>query len=185
MPKDNPYQNKDELRYLYRQKRKELSSEYKAKASHGLCNILQELTHSFQTIVSFWSNEEEVNINPFNQCLIEEKECVLPKVADKHLHLYTVKDEGHLKMGCFNLKEPSEDVCPLFVDHQKIDLLLVPGVVFDKEGGRIGYGGGYYDRLLARLPKVPIWGVCFKEQISDQKLPQSKKDLKVDRIVVF
>ena len=183
MTKENHSYNKQELRYIYRQKRQSLSKEYTENASEKLCSILTELTRSFSTIVSFWSHPDEININPFNQYLIQEKTAVFPKVADQHLHLYTVRDEGHLQEGRFGLKEPSKDICPLFQEQQKIDLILVPGVVFDHNRNRIGYGGGYYDRLLARFPNTLSWGVCFKEQIVLTGLPLEKHDQVVSRIV--
>ncbi|TET52762.1 MAG: 5-formyltetrahydrofolate cyclo-ligase, partial [Actinobacteria bacterium] len=68
-----------------------------------------------------------------------------------------------------------------------LNVIIVPGVAFDKEHHRLGYGGGYYDRLIAEtrdpIPETPIFiGLAFEEQIVD-KLPHNKHDQKVDFII--
>jgi 5-formyltetrahydrofolate cyclo-ligase len=68
------------------------------------------------------------------------------------------------------------------VDPSSIDVVGVPGVAFDRHGGRIGYGGGYYDRFLRGLPAFTV-GLVFGFQVVDDHLPAGRFDLPVDAIV--
>ena len=77
------------------------------------------------------------------------KRCVYPSVAGKSLQLYCVNSLDELRTGPpWNLREPLPDPVNR-VPLAEVDLLLVPGLAFDERGGRLGRGGGYYDRLLA------------------------------------
>ena len=64
-----------------------------------------------------------------------------------------------------------------------IDLIIVPGVVFDHHRHRIGRGGGYYDRFLARHLKTKKIGVCYSFQLKRHTIPHSWRDQKMDRII--
>ncbi len=63
-----------------------------------------------------------------------------------------------------------------------MDVIVVPGVGFDRAGGRLGRGGGYYDRALRSAPKVPKIGLCFREQLV-KKIPMAKRDVRVDKVI--
>ena len=67
------------------------------------------------------------------------------------------------------------------VNINQLDLVIVPGVAFDRFGGRLGRGSGYYDRFLKNL-KAIFYGVCFKQQVVD-KTPQDSHDAKMDIIM--
>ena len=79
-------------------------------------------------------------------------------------------------IGRYNILEPSIN-CPQ-VDINQLDLVIVPGVAFDHIGGRLGRGGGYYDRFLKKL-NAKFCGVCFREQVV-HKTPQDSHDIKMD-----
>ncbi len=85
---------------------------------------------------------------------------------------------GETEKGAFGVPEPKDKTQ---FDKTKIDLVLVPGVAFDKEGNRMGYGKGYYDRFLKDMCAFKI-GVCHSFQILD-KIPSEKHDVKMDMIV--
>ena len=78
------------------------------------------------------------------------------------------------------IEEPSAGCRPV---NDKSALVLVPGVAFDREGRRLGYGGGYYDRFFAREPKHPRWGLAYAFQIVE-KLPKEEWDQKVERVIL-
>jgi 5-formyltetrahydrofolate cyclo-ligase len=65
---------------------------------------------------------------------------------------------------------------------EDVDVVIVPGVAFDRRGGRVGYGGGFYDRLFSRAPAVPTVAVAFAVQLVDE-VPEGRSDRRVDAIV--
>ena len=120
--------------------------------------------------------------------VMAEKKLALPKVdkATRMLQLYFVTNlEADLQPGVWDIREPRSDRCtpaPL----NEIDLVLAPGVAFTQRGDRLGYGAGYYDRLLARFmpltPRPAVIVAAFSVQmVSD--LPLSATDRPVDCIV--
>jgi 5-formyltetrahydrofolate cyclo-ligase len=97
------------------------------------------------------------------------------------LGVYAVDDERDLVPGTFGLSHPGELATPVELHH--IDVVIVPGMAFDERGRRLGYGGGYYDRLLPRLrPDCARVGVAFDEQILAE-IPAEPHDGAVDLIV--
>lgn len=91
------------------------------------------------------------------QALTDGKQVLLPRVnkASKHLELFEIKDiDTDLAVGAYGIREPLAERCPRIEALGVIDLILMPGVAFDRKGGRLGYGGGYFDKLLAHLPHL-------------------------------
>ena len=80
----------------------------------------------------------------------------------------------------WNILEPTADT-ECFSDYQAIDLALIPGMAFDKDGHRLGRGKGYYDRLLPRL-SCPTIGICFPFQ-KVEKIPVEPWDIPVQRVL--
>lgn len=68
-----------------------------------------------------------------------------------------------------------------FIDPNEIDLIITPGVAFKKDGYRVGYGGGYYDRFLSKIPNTQTIAIAFSLQIVDE-LPIDNYDIPVDYI---
>ena len=90
--------------------------------------------------------------------------------------------ESSFRLGSFGVREPVEEDLN-FVPPDQIDLVVVPGLAFDRQGGRIGYGKGYYDRLLGRLgSEVPRIALAFDFQVLDA-VPQDENDIRVDAII--
>lgn len=103
---------------------------------------------------------------------------VLPRVlpgGGLALHLVT----GPLTPGAYGILEPQ----PSFpeIAPSELDLAIVPGVAFDRQGGRLGYGGGYYDRLLPSLDCLVV-GLCYGFQLFDTPLPLEAHDVRVGAI---
>ncbi len=90
--------------------------------------------------------------------------------------------ETELEEGMFGILEPEiEFIRPFPVE--EIDIVLVPGVAFDENGGRIGFGKGFYDEFLGRLPsETKRWALAFELQIVG-KLPLTDRDVAVERII--
>jgi len=138
-----------------------------------------------RVVLGYASFRQEVDTFPLlKEVLARGKELVLPRVdrARRSLDLLTVKDlEADLRPGYQGILEPDPSRCAP-ADPHLIDLVLVPGVVFDRRGFRLGYGGGYYDRLLASLPRAVRVGLAFSLQVVEE-LPVLPHDLPVDILV--
>jgi len=118
----------------------------------------------------------------------QEKGCriVLPccrKNEPGCMDFFTVMNKEELIPGMYNIPEPDRDQCALMEDPDP-EVVILPGVGFDRQGYRLGYGGGYYDRFLARhpMPSALIVGLGFSCQIMDA-LPHDPWDKKVDVVV--
>jgi 5-formyltetrahydrofolate cyclo-ligase len=99
------------------------------------------------------------------------------------LQAYQVTNlDTDLQSGYCNILEPNPKRCAAF-DPARLDVVIVPGSVFDRRGGRMGYGGGYYDRFLADLaPQATRIGVCFELQV-EEYIPLEPHDQFLDFIV--
>jgi 5-formyltetrahydrofolate cyclo-ligase len=105
-----------------------------------------------------------------------------PRVAERRLEACLITDPGRdLCPGAWGIFEPEQRCQVISID--EIDLAVVPGVVFDESGHRLGYGGGYYDRLLASSPSLPVIGLAFEVQIVTQGLPAEAHDVRLNWIV--
>ncbi|WP_155591556.1 5-formyltetrahydrofolate cyclo-ligase [Lysinibacillus cavernae] len=120
--------------------------------------------------------------------LIEElwkcgKKVAVPKCHPKtrEMSFYAIESFAQLETVYMHLREPIPEKCE-FVDASEMDVILVPGVVFDPYGYRIGYGGGYYDRYVLNYKKGKLMSLLFDEQIID-RVPTEEHDCPVDIIV--
>ena len=112
------------------------------------------------------------------------KKIILPitDTETKQLVLREVHDLQSLKLNKYGIPEPSPENTIRY-EAGLLDLIVVPGVVFDACGHRIGYGGGYYDRFLEKIdPSVPRISIAFEIQIVPE-IPKEEHDLPVDKIV--
>ncbi|MCC7546837.1 MAG: 5-formyltetrahydrofolate cyclo-ligase [Burkholderiales bacterium] len=110
---------------------------------------------------------------------------VLPRTQrePRGLALHEVSDlDADLAPGVWGIREPRPERCPL-VARESLDLVLAPGVAFTPRGGRLGYGGGFYDRLLGDWPQRPaVLAAAFEVQVVDE-LPIVAHDVPVDGVV--
>jgi 5-formyltetrahydrofolate cyclo-ligase len=117
--------------------------------------------------------------------LADGKRLALPKVNrhTNHLDLYWVEDpENQLAAGLWGIREPVVERCERLAATSEIEFVLLPGVAFTRDGARLGYGGGYYDKLLADMAQQPVLAAAaFALQIVEQ-LPQEATDIKVQWI---
>lgn len=119
------------------------------------------------------------------QVLADGKRLILPKVnrVTRQLDPYRVTDlDTQIGLGSYGIREPVASCCEL-ADLAEIDFILLPGVAFGRDGSRLGYGGGFYDKLLERLPHRPILvAAAFSMQLIEG-IPQEATDRKVDWLV--
>lgn len=119
------------------------------------------------------------------RALTDGKRVLLPRVnrASRHLDIYEVRDLARdIAPGLWGIREPIAARCER-MDGPEVDFILLPGVAFTHDGARLGYGGGFYDRLLARLPDSPaLVAGAFDLQVIDE-LPQEATDRKIEWLV--
>jgi 5-formyltetrahydrofolate cyclo-ligase len=137
------------------------------------------------TILCYASFRSEVETSGIiRESLVSGKKIVLPKVdrERQRLELYEVRDVTELSPGYMGIPEPSL-TGGRFASLEDIDLIIMPGAGFDISGNRLGYGGGYYDILLAQAGKEkPKIALAYEEQIVDS-IPSEQHDVRVDIIV--
>lgn len=135
-------------------------------------------------ILAYYPFRSEINTKIIiNDALSQGKEIALPRVSKDHLDLYYIQDLDHdLEPGCYDIMEPVPKRCRR-AKADTIDLVIVPGIGFDRDHNRLGYGGGFYDRLLMDIPEiVPRIALAFDIQVVD-RIPVSGHDLKVDILI--
>ena len=120
------------------------------------------------------------------QVLADGKRLALPRV-NRHtnqLDLYWVDDlESQLESGLWGIREPIVERCERLNTLNEVEFALLPGVAFGRNGARLGYGGGYYDKLLAHMTHQPaLAAAAFALQIVEG-LPQEATDVKVEWII--
>jgi 5-formyltetrahydrofolate cyclo-ligase len=108
------------------------------------------------------------------------KRVFLPLLESGTMAAAELKPGDSLAVTAYGPKEPSDRIA---VDPGEVDLVVAPGLGFDHEGYRLGYGGGHYDRYLSTLPPLtPRVGIAFQQQIVDE-LPHGTGDERLDLIV--
>ena len=139
-----------------------------------------------RTIMFFLSFRSEIDTSQMiKDNLSRGNRVLVPKTlpADREMipsELLSFKDD--LAPGAYGILEPKPEALRP-VDPRRIDLLIVPGVAFDLNGNRLGYGGGYYDRFFERLrPGVPLVALAFELQLVEQ-VPVEPWDRRMDWLV--
>ncbi len=149
--------------------------------SANICLQLEESLLFQQTscIALYYALPGEVETESLLEKWYQQKKLVLPLVKGDDLQFQQYLGKDYLQRGAFNIWEPDEK-CPI-VDLQDIELIIVPGVAFDRSRNRLGRGKGFYDRMLAQL-EIPKIGICFDFQLKEE-IPADTFDKKMDLII--
>jgi 5-formyltetrahydrofolate cyclo-ligase len=133
-------------------------------------------------VMAFWSFGSELDTRPLLDRLAEAgRTVVLPTIRDRVLEPRTWRPGEPLEETWFGASEPVDGAV---VDPGAIDVVAVPGVAFDRAGGRVGYGGGFYDRFLGQLrPAAFRVAVAFSCQLVDEPVPAGTFDVPIDAVV--
>lgn len=181
--------NKQETRQELVSIRKNLSPMRRLEAKEALsCQLYARLT-PYRSILSFCSLPQEIDTSALNQLLASEGRLLLPKIQGEALDLFHVTHiAAQLAPSSWNVVEPIPEACTLR-SLETVDCVLVPALGFDTAHRRIGYGKGYYDRLIAgakeALLPIRFIGIGFKEQQRTEALPFEPHDKAVDEIFLF
>lgn len=162
----------------------EQSLEYSRRISKRFLG-LDMFKNSINIMVYIAFKNEVRTIPLINSCLSRGKRIVVPLCVkeSRQLLLSELKDpETELRPGTYGVPEPTPEYLRPF-SRENLDLILVPGVAFDKQGFRLGYGAGYYDRFFNELThKVTSIGLAFELQIV-QEVPVEPTDWPVDFVI--
>ncbi|WP_291647574.1 5-formyltetrahydrofolate cyclo-ligase [Clostridium sp.] len=181
--------NKEEkkvLRNKILEIRDSLDNEEKQLMDNKIFNELinTELYKKAVNIFIYISFSNEINtIDIIEKAFKDKKNVFIPKVykADKFMRAIKLNSFNELKKNSMGILEPIDD--SNFIEKENIDLIIVPGVVFDNECNRIGYGGGYYDRYLSDIKsKRNKIALAYDLQIVN-KIESESHDIKVDYII--
>jgi 5-formyltetrahydrofolate cyclo-ligase len=134
-----------------------------------------------ETILAFASIHNEVRTQPGMQAAwAAGKRVALPRVVGDELELHLIDSETVLVEGAFSVPEPAETAAQ--VEPGEVDFALVPALAVDPRGYRIGYGGGYYDKLIPRLLHACTCVVAYDFQLISE-VPELPFDVAVDLVV--
>jgi len=179
---------KKTLRIQILEKRDDLSENEIRERSKAIIKRLYSLPEykEAKNILFYVSVNTEVDTHKAIKELLAEndKTIIVPYVLknNKILQLSELKDFNELERKTFDILEPKDAYIRKY-DPEKLDLIIVPGLVFDPSGNRIGYGHSYYDNFLKTLKNIPTTiGLAYDFQIVE-KIPSKQHDIPVDIIV--
>ncbi|NMA69105.1 MAG: 5-formyltetrahydrofolate cyclo-ligase [Desulfitobacterium sp.] len=168
-------------------RRNALGEEERRKMSQEIRRVVSQLEEfkNASTIMVFLDFGGEVETTDLAQQILDQgKRLITPRCAPKRVLIPAlIKDlEKDLEPGMWGIREPKKEGL-IEVDPQEIDCIIMPGVAFDLDGNRLGYGGGFYDRFLERVrPETPRIAIAFHCQIVD-KVPVGEFDKKIHMLV--
>lgn len=174
---------KNSIRQILRARKESLTPEERLKKSTRICSYILDLIRDGETVMVYTSKEKEVNTAPLISTLLERgNPIVVPIIVkeDFSLRLSYLKDRSVLVPSTFGVPEPIGSEIPAASDD--IDTIVLPMLGFDKNGGRIGYGAGYYDRFLAKNKKLRKIGIAFACQ-EIENLPVDENDIRMNYII--
>jgi len=120
------------------------------------------------------------------EALASGKRIVVPYCLDGELELFWLENMDELELGMYRILEPKvelRDVAAKRLTPTNLDLVMVPGVAFDRKGGRTGHGKGYYDKLLQHARKdAPLIALSFECQLFEE-IPAESHDIFMDKVV--
>lgn len=150
------------------------------------CMSLPEYQNA-RTVLFYIDVRSEVRTrNDLTNALASGKKIIVPYCVDGELELFHLENNDELAIGMYKILEPKAELRAVEskkVDVKELDLVIVPGVAFDRRGGRTGHGKGYYDKLLehARLD-TPLVALAFECQMFDE-IPMQDHDIYMDKVV--
>lgn len=188
---DSLIEDKRRIRHEILKKRSELSIEDRTKASLVITDriIGHQWFYSADVILAFVGYGSEIDTSGIiNEALKSGKKVYVPKVCGDEMNFYRICDYGELERGYKGIPEPS-GLSESYDFYSRNDsgertLLIMPGIAFDMERNRIGYGKGFYDRFLQDKEELRLHSIaiCFSCQIVD-KIPCSEHDIRPYQVI--
>ncbi len=180
---DDMIRRKNRIRKEIRRLKNELSEIDRQVISLTVLRKLEALPEftSAKTVLIFWSMDDEVDVRDFIAKWADRKKFILPSICGDELSLKEFAGVEKLIAGdLYSIPEPEGKP---FNEFNEIDLVIVPGVAFDRNNNRLGRGKGYYDRILSQLKgKTPLIGICYDFQMVEE-IPTEPHDVKMDGVI--
>ena len=174
--------DKKELRRTIRERKRAMTEAEIQERSQklGALFLASEPYRKAKTIYGYLPYNQEVRTVPMlEQALRDGKQVAVPKVYGDEMRFIYLQDMSLVEKGYAGIPEPIADD-PVADDPTA--LVLMPGLAFDPEGHRIGYGGGFYDKFLSREPQHPTLALCYEFQML-AKLDTEEHDIPVDHVL--
>lgn len=177
-------EQKKALRKLIKARKSEYSEKQLLNYSDEILKqlSLEPIWNQAKVVLLYYSLSDEVDTHRFIEEWCKYKQIILPVVVGDVLELRVYTGDQDLVRGAFDILEPSGD---RFLDFDKIDLVVVPGVAFDRQNNRLGRGKGFYDKLLPHI-SAQKFGVCFPFQyFKSELIPSEAYDIPMDKIITL
>ena len=174
--------DKKELRRYIREKKRAMTEAEIEEKSRRLGDLFlaTEAYRKADTIYGYLPYNQEVRTVPMlEQALRDGKRVAVPKCYGDEMRFIYLTDLTRVEKGYAGIPEPVEDGP---VAHDRTALVLMPGLAFDREGHRIGYGGGFYDKYLSAEPGHPTLALCYDFQMLPE-LETEEFDIPVDCVL--
>ena len=174
--------DKKELRKQIRELKRAMTEEQIVSSSQRLGELFlaSEFYKNAKTIYGYLPYNQEVRTVPMlEQAIKDGKRVAVPKCYGDEMRFIYMDDLSLVENGYANIPEPVADD-PVAED--KTALVLMPGMAFTKNGDRMGYGGGFYDKFLAAEPDHPTLALCYDFQMVES-LPTEEYDIPVDCVL--
>lgn len=174
--------NKQELRKAIRARKRAMTEEEIERRSRSLCQkfLESDAYRACRTLYGYLPYNQEVRTLPIlAQALADGKQVAVPKVYGDDMKFIVLDDLTQVSKGYAGIPEPIADA-PVAEDETA--LVLMPGLAFDPQGHRIGYGGGFYDKFLSREPNHPTLALCYEFQMVEH-LETEEFDIPVDTVI--
>ena len=174
--------DKKALRKKIREQKRAMTSAQIEEASRKLVErfLALDAYRKAKTLYGYLPYNQEVRTVPIlEQALADGKQVAVPKIYEDEMRVIYLTDLNQVATGYAGIPEPIADG-PIADDPTA--LVLMPGLAFDREGHRIGYGGGYYDKFLSEEPNHPTVALCYAFQMVEE-LPTEEFDIPVDCVL--
>ena len=174
--------DKKELRRAIRERKRAMTEEEIVSRSARLGELFaqSEAYRNAATIYGYLPYNQEVRTVPMlEQAIRDGKKVAVPKVYGDIMKFIYLEDLSQVEKGYAGIPEPIADEP---VAHDETALVLMPGLAFDPQGHRIGYGGGFYDKFLAAEPNHPTLALCYEFQMLPQ-LDTEEHDIPVNTVL--
>lgn len=176
-------EHKRAIRQLIKERKKQLSFDERDEFSQRIFQSLvqQDVFQRARNVLCYWSMPDEVQTHPFILEHLADKTWLLPAINDNTMVIRHFQGIDDLKEGVLGISEPIGEAF-----NEKIDLVIVPGMAFDRQGNRLGRGKGYYDHFLAQntvyaiavafhcqlIDEVPVepWDVIMRQIITEKEI---------------